>query len=64
MNQKEWIELEDALYVSATEGLGDGRMGYSLEVWVERDSHIQYTVTIRELVNGEVDFWISEPYSV
>lgn len=64
MNQKEWIELEDALYVSATEGLGDGGMGNSLEVWVEQDSDIQYTVTIRELVNGKADSWISEPYSV
>lgn len=64
LNQKEWIELEDALYVSATEGLGDGGMGNSMEVTVEKDSDTQYTVTIRELVNGNVDSWISEPYSV
>ena len=64
LNQKEWIELEDVLYVSATEGLGDGGMGNSMEVTVEKDSDTQYTVTIRQLVNGNVDSWISVPYSV
>ena len=64
LNYKEWIERDGALYVSATEGLGDGGMGDSIEIAVQRDSDTQYTLTIRELLNGEEDPMISQPYAV
>lgn len=63
MAYKEWIELDGALYVSATEGLG-GVWGDSMELTIHKDSETQYTITVQEFVNGEVAPWISTPYSV
>ena len=60
---KEWIERDGSLYVSATEGLG-GMSGNSLDVWITKDSNTQYTVTVQELLNGEEEPGISDPYSV
>lgn len=60
---KEWIERDGSLYVSATEGLG-GMSGNSLDVWIAKDSNTQYTITVQELLNGEEEPGISDPYSV
>ncbi|MBQ1352044.1 MAG: hypothetical protein IIY71_04910 [Oscillospiraceae bacterium] len=60
VSYKQWLEKENGLYVSATDGLGDP-MIESYTIQMKKDSPTQYTLMVTEMFNGEQ---LVDPYVV
>lgn len=60
VSYKQWLEKENGLYVSATDGLGDPMID-SYTIQMKKDSPTQYTLTVTEIFNGEQ---MVDPYVV
>lgn len=63
MSQKMWLEQDEALYVSASEGLGGG-VADSVEIQVQKENNDQYTITVYEYLNGEPLPWGPSSYEI
>lgn len=60
INQKQWYEYKDRVYVSVSDGLGGINPDY-YDISIKKDSDVQYTIIVYEYYFDEL---MSEPYEV